>query len=146
MRKKLAIIAILATLVFTHSVSADGKKYPGTKKDLVGHWSSKSIDGDALFLIISSLEGRMLADDSYVGTVNFTDFQSSSMKGKYDVDGDHLLLYTKERKKPYKLKFWFNDKDKKSISVMDENFGVTLTLHKRKKGAKSASGDLLDDL
>lgn len=136
MKRKLGLVTFALVVGISSIVSisshAESKRYSGGKKDVIGNWTSKSIDGDALFFIVSSISGVMDKDGNFTGTVSFTDFQTATQKGTYTVDGKYIYITTTGNKTPYKLRYWFDDESRKIITVKDEKFGVSLQLRKGK--------------
>lgn len=92
---------------------------------------TKSISGDALFFVLNQIEGDLYKNGTFVGIVSYVDYQTSTMKGTFTADDRYLYLDVKGEKKPYKLRYWFRDKERSKITVEDENFGVTMQLYKK---------------
>ncbi len=103
---------------------------PKALKRLTGKWETASIDGDALFFIVSSMSGLFRPNHTFKATVNYTDFQTGSLDGVYEVTDKHIYLSIKGYGKPYKVSY---KTDGKKLSVTDEEYGVTLVLQRAKK-------------
>ena len=132
MKKKIKwFIVCLVISLSTQTLLGKVNDEPSPDKDaLVGRWITKSISGDALFFVISQIEGRMDKNGDFTGIVTFTDYETASRKGHYDVKGEYIYIYTKGTKKPYKLLYKFKDENKRVLKVTDEEFGVSITLKK----------------
>ena len=146
------IMKILSLLILFTTIPllrAGEKKGTGINKNLIGNWVSKSINGDALFFVVSQIGGKLEKSGKFTCSISYTDFQTGSQTGTYKTDDNYVYLYAKGGKKPYKVRYHFKNKEKTIVIVTDEAFGVSLTLKKstgKGKKQKSTGGGLMEDL
>lgn len=102
---------------------------------LLGPWHTVNIGGDALFLVIRGVELDFDKGGNFTAHVRFTDGQTETAKGTFQIDGDRIEFRVPQLKgkesATYKI-----DGDK--LSFHDDSFGVTITIARGK--AKSDSG------